>query len=75
MEYLGFWKGQGANGEWQAVISIYNIPDSTSNYIVEVARFTWHSLEVKLNDQVKATFPQVTNDTTSIGYATFQVKL
>jgi hypothetical protein len=28
MEYLFFWSGQGANGEWEAVISIYNSPDT-----------------------------------------------
>lgn len=73
MEFLCFWSGQGANGEWQAVISIYNSPNSTSDFVVEVSRFTWHSLEVTLDGNVMATFPQVTTDTTSFGYATFHV--
>jgi hypothetical protein len=73
MEYLCFWKGQGVNGEWEAVISIYNSPNSTSDFVVEVARFTWHSLEVTLDGNVKVSFPQVTSDTTSSGYATFHV--
>ena len=73
MEFLCFWSGQGANGEWEAVISIYNSPNSTSDFVVEVSRFTWHSLEVTLDGNVMATFPQVINDTTSTGYATFQV--
>ncbi len=74
IEYLCFWSGQGANGEWEAVASIYNAPNSTSDYVVEVSRFTWHSIEVRLDGKIMASFPQVTNDTTSIGYVTFHVK-
>jgi hypothetical protein len=73
MEYLCFWEGQGANGEWEAVVSIYNVANSTSNFVVEVARFTWHEIQVRLDGDVKADFPQVTNDTVSLGYYTFQV--
>lgn len=73
MEFLCFWPGQGANGEWEAVVSIYNVPNSTSDFVVEAARFTWHSLQVTLDGNVMASFPQVTNDTTSLGYATFHV--
>jgi hypothetical protein len=75
MEYLCFWSGQEANGEWQAVVSIYNSPGSLSDYVVEVSRFTWHSLEVRLDGKIKATFPQVTEDTISLGYTTFHVKI
>jgi hypothetical protein len=73
MEFLLFREGQGANGEWEAVISIYNSPNSETDFVVEVSRFTWHSLEVTFDDNVIATFPQVTNDTTSLGYATFRL--
>jgi hypothetical protein len=73
MEFLCFWEGQGVNGEWEAVVSIYNSPNSTSDFVVEVSRFTWHSLEVTLDDNVMVTFPQINNDTTSMGYATFHV--
>jgi hypothetical protein len=73
MEWLCFWEGQGANGEWEAVVSIYNSPNSTTNFVVEVSRFTWHSLKVTLDGNVKAIFPQVTNDTISLGYTTFSV--
>src|SRR3990170_1184598 len=70
MEYLCFWEGQGANGEWEAVVSIYNAPDSTSDFVVEVSRFTWHEIQVKLDGVVVADFPQVSNDTVSLGYYT-----
>ena len=75
MEYLCFWPGRGADGEWEAVVSIYNSPGSLSNYVVEVSRFTWHSLEVRLDGTIKATFPQVTEDTVSLGYTTFHVSI
>ncbi len=73
MEWLCFWSGQGANGEWEAVVSIYNSPNSTADFVVEVSRFTWHSLDVLLDGNVVATFPQVTDDAVSLGYATFHV--
>jgi archaellum component FlaC len=76
MEFLLFQIGQGADGEWQAVLSIYNAPNSTSEYVVEVSRFTWWELQVKLDGNVMVDFPQVTNDATSLeslGYATFHV--
>ena len=75
MEYLCFWEGQGANGEWEAVVSIYNVPDSKSVFVVEVSRFTWHELQVKLDGEVVADFPQVSEDTVSLGYCTFRVIL
>ena len=75
MEYLCFWEGQGANGEWEAVVSIYNVPDSKSVFVVEVSRFTWHELQVKLDGEVVADFPQVSKDTISLGYYTFRVTL
>jgi hypothetical protein len=75
MEWLCFWQGQGANGEWEAVVSIYNSPNSTTNFIVEVSRFTWHSLNVTLDGNVKAIFPQVTSDTIALGYTTFSVSV
>ena len=74
MEYLCFWSGQGAKGEWEAVVSICNVFGRLDQYTVEVSRFTWHSLEVRLDGNVMAAFPQVTTDTTSLGYATFQVQ-
>jgi len=73
MEYLCFWEGRGADGEWEAVVSIYNSPNSTSDFVVEVARFTWHQIEVKLDGEGVYDFPLVYNDTVSLGYRTFHV--
>jgi hypothetical protein len=73
MEYLCFWSGQGDEGEWQAVISIYNVPNSATEFVVEVSRFTWHQIQVTYNGTLMADFPQVKNDTTSLGYTTFRI--
>ena len=75
MEYLCFWRGQDGKGEWEAVVSIYNRPGDLSNYVVEVARFTWHQIQVTYNGNVTADFPQVASDTTSLGYRTFSVQI
>ena len=75
MEYLCFWSGQGANGKWEAAVSIYNSLNSTSDYVVEVSRFTWHSLEVRVDGKIMASFPQVTEDTVLLGYTTFHVQI
>ena len=75
MEFLCFWSGRGTNSEWEAVVSIYNAPGSVSEYVVEVARFTWHSLDVTLDGVVKARFPQVTEDTMSLGYTSFRIQV
>jgi hypothetical protein len=74
MEYLCFWRGQGGTGEWEAVVSIYNSPGSLNNYVVEIARFTWHQIQVTLDGNLIADFPQVTKDTTSLGHTTFRVQ-
>ena len=73
MEFLLFWEGQGANGEWEAVISIYNVPNETDAFVVEFSRFTWHSLEVTLDDVPIVSVPQVSNNTVAVGYMTFDV--
>jgi hypothetical protein len=74
MEYLCFWEGQGANGEWQAVISIYNRQNATDAFVVEVSRFTWYSLDVLVDGVVVASFPEVDEDNVeSIGYVTIPI--
>jgi hypothetical protein len=57
----------------EAVVSICNVPSSTSDFVVEVSRFTWHHPQVLLDGNVIVDFPQVTIDTTSLGYAPFHV--
>ena len=74
MEWLAFWEGQGANGEWQASVCLYNVPNVTDEFVVEVSRNTWNSLDVLLDGSVIASFPEVNEDNVeSIGYVTFHV--
>ncbi len=62
------------NGEWQAVVSIYNRPNATDAFVVEVSRFTWNSLDVLVDGHVVASFPEVNADNDeSIGYVTIPV--
>ncbi len=60
---------------WEAVVSIYKSPNSTTDYVVEVSRLIWHSVEVRLDGKIMANFPQVTQDTISLRYTTFHVKI
>lgn len=73
MEFLLFWEGQGTNGEWEAVISIYNVPNRTDDFVIEFSRFTWNSIKITLDGVPMAEFDTIKNDTTSLAYTTFHV--
>jgi len=73
MEFLLFWEGRGADGEWEAVCCIYNVPNRTDDFVVEFCRFTWNSLKITLDDYTIAEFPEIHNDTVSLAYTTFHV--
>jgi len=67
---------------WYLIVSrrqrtciLYNTPNSTSDYVVEVSRFTWHSLEVIVDGKIIASFPKVSENTVSFGYTTFHVPI
>ncbi len=68
------WALQPPNCLWEAVVSIYNDPYNSSEYVVEVSRFTWHELTISFDSKTKFVFPEVTKDETpSLGYMTFRV--
>jgi hypothetical protein len=73
MEFLLFWEGRGADGEWEAVISIYNSPNRTDDFVVEFSRFTWNSVRITLDGVPMANFDRIQNDTVSLAYTTFHV--
>jgi hypothetical protein len=73
MEFLCFWSGQGASGEWEAVVSIYNRPNSTSVFVIEFARFTWHSLDLTIDGAVVHSFVQVTENGAYDGYYSTEI--
>ena len=73
VDYWVFQDGQGMNGDIEAWVEIYNKPDNSTAFIVEVARFCWYELTVSYDGIEKCVFPKITNDTLSLGYCTFEV--
>lgn len=73
VDYWVFQDGQGMNGDIEAWVEIYNKPDNSTAFVVEVARFCWYELTVSYDGIKKCVFPKITNDTLSLGYRTFEV--
>jgi hypothetical protein len=73
VNYWVFQHGQQEHGDVEAFVEIYNIPDRTDLFIVEVARFCWFELTVSLDGDVVVVFPTITENVASIGYKTFEV--
>ncbi len=74
INYWVFQNGKGTNGDVEAFVEIYNKPNRTDLYVVEVTRNCWNELTVYLDGTNIITFPTVVNDTLSLGYLTFEVK-
>lgn len=73
VNYWVFQHGQQEHGDIEAFVEIYNVPDRTDLYIVEVARNCWCELTVSLDGSPVVVFPTVTSNTLSLGYMTFEV--
>ena len=73
VDYWVFQDGQGMNGDIEAWVEIYNKPNNSTAFVVEVARFCWYELTVSYDGIEKCVFPKITNDTLSLGYRTFEV--
>ncbi len=65
-------------GETEVSLRIMIIPDSmhttggkSHSEKHDVSRFTWQSLEVRLDGKIMASVPQVTKGTASLGYELF----
>jgi hypothetical protein len=71
--YWVFQHGKETHGDIEAFVEIYNVPNRTDRFIVEVARFCWFELTVSLDGFPKQVFPTVTSNTLSPGYRTFEV--
>lgn len=74
VNYWVFQPGQETNGDIEAFVEIYNVPDRTDLFIVEVARNCWFELTVSLDDDTVVVFPTITENMPSIGYHTFEVE-
>ena len=73
VNFLVFQTGQGIHGDIEAFVEIYNKPDETDVFVVEVARNCWDELTVYLDGVPEIVFPKVTDDVLSLGYKTFEV--
>jgi hypothetical protein len=73
VNYWVFQHGQQEHGDIEAFVEIYNVPDRTDLYIVEVARNCWYELTVSLDGSPVVVFPTITSNTLSPGYMTFEV--
>ena len=73
VNYWVFQQGQEEHGDIEAFVEIYNVPDSTDLYIVEVARNCWDELTVSLDGSRVVVFPTITKNELSLGYMTFEV--
>lgn len=73
---VNFWvfqTGQGLDGDIEAFVEIYNKPDQTDVFVVEVARNCWNELTVSLDGVPVIEFPRITENVLSLGYQTIEV--
>jgi len=73
VNYWVFQHGQEEHGDIEAFVEIYNVPDRTDLYIVEVSRNCWNELTVSLDGSTVVVFPSITRNELSLGYITFEV--
>jgi len=73
VDFWVFQAGQGIHGDIEAFVEIYNAPDNSSVFVVEVARFCWNELTVSLDGSPVVVFPRVIGNVMSYGYITFEV--
>ena len=73
VNYWVFQHGQETNGDIEAYVEIYNVPDQTDLFIVEVTRICWCELTVSLDGDPVEIFPTITENILSLGYRTFEV--
>lgn len=73
VNYWVFQHGQEEHGDIEAFVEIYNVPDRTDLFIVEVSRNCWNELTVSLDGSTVVVFPTITRNELSLGYITFEV--
>ena len=73
VNYWVFQNGQETKGDIEAFVEIYNTPDRTDLFVVEVARNCWFELTVSLDDDSVVVFPTISENKLSMGYMTFEV--
>ncbi len=75
---VNFWvfqDGQGVHGDIEAFVEIYNVPNCSDTFVIEVARNCWFELTASYEGVPFVVFPTVERDELSLGYITHTVSL
>lgn len=75
---VNFWvfqDGQGKHGDIEAFVEIYNVPNVTDRFVIEITRNCWYELTAYYNGDPFVVFPTVTENELSYGYMTYEVPL
>ena len=75
---VNFWvfqDGQGLHGDIEAFVEIYNVPNVTDRFVIEITRNCWFELTAYYNGEPFVVFPKVTKNELSYGYMTYEVPL
>jgi len=73
---VNFWvfqAGQGEHGDIEAYVEIYNVPDRSDRFVVEITRNCWFELTASYMGKPFVVFPTVTGNELSLGYMTYEV--
>jgi len=73
---VNFWvfqHGQQTHGDIEAFVEIYNVPDRTDRFVIEIARNCWFELTAYYNGDPFVVFPTVTENSLAPGYITYEV--
>lgn len=75
---VNFWvfqDGQGEHGDVEAFVEIYNVPDRTDRFVIEITRNYWFELTASYMGEPFVVFPTITENVLSLGYMTYEVQL
>jgi hypothetical protein len=75
---VNFWvfqDGQEKHGDIEAFVEIYNVPNRTDRFVIEITRNCWFELTAYYNGEPFVVFPTVTGNEMSLGYMTYEVAL
>lgn len=75
---VNFWvfqTGQEEHGDIEAFVEIYNVPDRTDRFVIELTRNCWFELTAYYNGEPFAILPTVTGNNLTLGYITYEVPL
>ena len=73
VNFLVFQAGQEKHGDIEAFVEIYNVPNQTDRFIIEITRNCWFELTAYYNGEPFVVFPTVTGNNLALGYMTYKV--